>query len=275
MKIVLHACCGPCSTVPIKEFLEQGHQLEIFFSNSNIHPWAEYVLRRDTAAQYAKSLNIPFIEGTYNPKNWFLAVGDCRTYSKKRCSQCYKMRFLEPAQYAKETGADAIASSLTISPYQFTDEINFRLKEAASEYGVAAIESDFREQYKDSVEMSRNANMYRQNFCGCMYSQIEAQEQREAAAARRAEAKWLKKERRAQAAAAAEVARMDAAQVRAQGQAAQATQAQAQRKSMQTQAQNAERDSTRVQSQHAKNAKGSSTDSLSPNNSNNINKAEQ
>ncbi len=267
MKIVLHACCGPCSTVPIKEFLEQGHQLEIFFSNSNIHPWAEYVLRRDTAAQYAKSLNIPFIEGTYNPKNWFLAVGDCRTYSKKRCSQCYKMRFLEPAQYAKETGADAIASSLTISPYQFTDEINFRLKEAASKYGVAAIESDFREQYKDSVEMSRNANMYRQNFCGCMYSQIEAQEQREAAAARRAEAKRLKKERRAQAAAEAaaetqvtraqaQVARTDAAQVRAQ-------------------AQSAEGYSTRARSQQEKSAKGSSADSSSPNNSNNINKAGQ
>ncbi len=265
MKIVLHACCGPCSTVPIKEFLEQGHQLEIFFSNSNIHPWAEYVLRRDTAAQYAKSLNIPFIEGTYNPKDWFLAVGDCRTYGKKRCSQCYKMRFLEPAQYAKETGADAIASSLTISPYQFTDEINFRLKEAASEHGVAAIESDFREQYKDSVEMSRNANMYRQNFCGCMYSQIEAQEQREAAAARRAEAKRLKKERCAQAAAAAET------QAQAMWAEAQAIQVQAQA----TQAKSAEGDSTRVQSQHAKNAKGSSTDSLSPNNSNNINKAEQ
>lgn len=196
LKIVLHACCGPCSTVPINEFLEQGHEIEIFFSNSNIHPWAEYVLRRDTASQYAKTLGIPFIEGTYNPKDWFLAVGDCRTYGKKRCSQCYKMRFVEPAQYAKEIGADAIASSLTISPYQFCDEINFRLKEAAQTHGVQAIESDFREQYKNSVEMSRKANMYRQNYCGCMYSQVEAQEQREAAAAARAEAKRAKKEQK-------------------------------------------------------------------------------
>ncbi len=214
MKIVLHVCCGPCSTVPIEEFREQGHELGIFFSNSNIHPWAEYVLRRDTAAEYARELGIPFIEGTYEPKDWFAAVGDCRKFGVERCSRCYKMRFAEPAQYAAETGADAIASSLTISPYQFTNAINRELRLAADEHGVQAVESDFKSRYHDSVKMSRDAGMYRQNFCGCMYSQVEAQEQREAAkAARKAERERRRREKADAEAAAAAAATNDGAEV--------------------------------------------------------------
>lgn len=200
LKIVLHVCCGPCSTVPIEEFAEQGHELEIFYSNSNIHPWAEYVLRRDTAAAYAKQMGIPFVEGTYNPKDWFEAVGSCREYGVERCSQCYRMRFADPAAYAQETGADAVASSLTISPYQFTDAINRELSAAAREHGVLAVESDFRARYRDSVEMSRKAGMYRQNYCGCMYSQVEAQGQREAAKAARAAARAKKRQEKAESA---------------------------------------------------------------------------
>ncbi len=189
MKIVLHACCGPCSTVPLKLLREQGHELCVFFSNSNIQPEAEYIRRRDVAAKYASELGVEFIEGTYDPNDWIRAVGDHRAYGVERCSHCYRMRFAEPAAYAREIGADALATSLTISPYQFTNAINAELKKAADLNGVAALESDYRSQYRLSVELSRAAGMYRQNFCGCMYSQVEAQEQRDAAKLKRERAK--------------------------------------------------------------------------------------
>lgn len=221
LKILLHVCCGPCSTVPIEEFTSEGHELAIFYSNSNIHPKAEYVLRRDTAAKYAGEKGIPFYEGDYDPNNWIEAVGDCRKYGVERCSRCYRMRFAETADFAVEWGADAIASSLTISPYQFTNAINRELKEAAQKVGIEAIESDYRPRYHDSVVLSRAAGMYRQNFCGCMYSQVEAQEQRDAAKAkrlveraRRRVARGEKAAREAMATAPELIARMEAADAR-------------------------------------------------------------
>lgn len=186
MKILLHVCCGPCSTVPIEEFTSEGHELSIFYSNSNIHPKAEYVLRRDTAAAYAEEKGLAFYEGVYDPNRWIDAVGDCREHCVERCSRCYRMRLNETAEFAVEMGADAIASSLTISPYQYTNAINRELKAAAEKVGIQAIESDYRSRYHDSVVLSRKAGMYRQNFCGCMYSQVEAQEQRDAVRAQRA-----------------------------------------------------------------------------------------
>ena len=189
MKIVLHACCGPCSTVPLKLMAEQGHEVCIFYSNSNIHPEAEYLRRRDTIAAYAAELGIELVEGSYDPNAWIEAIGRHREYGVERCRRCYRQRFAEPAAYAAEIGADAIASSLTISPYQFTAAINEELAAAAEAHGIAAIESDYRGQYHDSVVLSRAAGMYRQNFCGCMFSQVEAQEQRDSARERRRQAK--------------------------------------------------------------------------------------
>lgn len=181
MKIILHACCGPCSTAPLKLLREQGHEICIFYSNSNIHPKAEYQLRRDTIAKYAAEQGVKFVEGTYNPNAWIDAIGEHREYGVERCRRCYRQRFAEPAAYASEVGADAIASSLTISPYQFTQAINEELVSAAQTSGVQALQLDLREQYRDSVVMSQEANMYRQNFCGCMFSQVEAQQHRDKA----------------------------------------------------------------------------------------------
>ena len=194
LKIVLHACCGPCSTVPLRVLGEQGHDITIFYSNSNIHPEAEYLRRRDTIAAYAAELGIAFVEGTYDPNSWMRAIGDERAYGVERCARCYRHRFAEPAAYAAQVGADALASSLTISPYQFTAAINAELVRAAELAGVQALQADYRDRYPDSVRLSREAGMYRQNFCGCMFSQVEAQEQRDAARARRKAAKAARKQ---------------------------------------------------------------------------------
>ena len=193
MKIILHACCGPCSTVPLRLLTEQGHELEIFYANSNIHPRAEYGLRRDTIAAYAAEQGVPFAEGVYEPDRWLEAIGEHREYGIERCRRCYRMRLEETARYAAEVGADAIASSLTISPYQFTAAINEELAAAATAVGIEAIEMDLRDKYHDSVVYSREAGMYRQNYCGCMFSQVEAAEHRERAREKR---KLLRAKRR-------------------------------------------------------------------------------
>ena len=193
MKIILHACCGPCSTVPLRLLAEQGHELEVFFANPNIHPRAEYELRRDTIAAYAAGQGVPFAEGAYEPDRWLESIGEHREYGVERCRRCHRMRLEETARYAATAGADAIASSLTISPYQFTAAINEELVAAARGVGVEPIEMDLRDRYRDSVVYSREAGMYRQNYCGCMFSQIEAAEHRERA---RAERKLLRAKRR-------------------------------------------------------------------------------
>ena len=189
MKIVLHACCGPCSTVPLRDLAEQGHELTIFYANSNIHPEAEYLRRLETIKAYAADLGVELAEGVYDPAAWEAAIGEHRAYGVERCRRCYRMRFEETARYAAESGADAIASSLTISPYQFTAAINEELARAAEGCGIKALQADYRPRYHDSVVYSRAAGMYRQNFCGCMYSQVEAAEQRERIRAERRRAK--------------------------------------------------------------------------------------
>lgn len=185
MKIILHACCGPCSTVPLRLFADQGHDVELFYSNSNIHPRAEYELRRDTIEAYARTVGVSFAEGSYEPDRWLEAIAEQRDYGVERCRRCYRMRLEDAARHAIEVGADALASSLTISPYQFTAAINEELVAAARSVGIQAIESDFRDRYHDSVIYSREAGMYRQNFCGCMFSQVEAAEHRERVRAER------------------------------------------------------------------------------------------
>ncbi len=193
MKIVLHACCGPCSTVPLSDYRARNDEVEIFFSNSNIHPESEYVRRRDTIAKYASELGVGFAEGTYSVNAWMDAIGDCRVHGPERCRRCYRLRFAETAEHAVSIGADAIATSLTISPYQYIDIINSALRQAAESAGLEALTADYRNRYRESVQMAREAGMYRQNYCGCMYSLVEAQEQRTAARAARRAAKGAKR----------------------------------------------------------------------------------
>ncbi len=193
MKIVLHACCGPCSTVPLSDYLEEGHEVCIYFANSNIHPESEYLRRRDTIARFAEEIGVEFVEGPYSINRWMDAIGECRGYGVERCSRCYRLRFEETAEFAEGRGADAMATSLTISPYQFADAINVELIKAAEGHGLAALTADYRQRYSESVQRSRDAGMYRQNYCGCMYSLVEAQEQRNEARAARKAAKVAKR----------------------------------------------------------------------------------
>ena len=191
MKLLLHACCGPCSLEPVRILAEAGHEITIAYLNSNIAPASEYEHRLKTLLEWAKSQNIPVIEGPYKPTTWQNSVKQTWDGTQEnradRCRACYRIRLEELARYAHEHGFEGIGTTLTVSPYQYTDIINEELERAAAPYeGLSAVFQDFREFYPQATIRSRELGMYRQNYCGCAYSDAEA-------AAERAERKAARK----------------------------------------------------------------------------------
>ncbi|WP_080803283.1 epoxyqueuosine reductase QueH [Arabiibacter massiliensis] len=204
MKLLLHACCGPCSLEPTRILRAAGHDLTIYYANSNIAPAEEYARRRDTLAAWAESEGLPVVEGPYAPDAWEGAAGRFGLCDgdpaarEQRCRACYRLRFEEAARVAAERGFDAVGTTLSVSPYQYTEAIREELERAAAGAGVAALFEDYRPYYEEATRRSRRLSMYRQNYCGCRFSAAEA-------AAERAERKRARAaEREAEAAAHAE-----------------------------------------------------------------------
>lgn len=196
MNLLLHACCGPCSLEPLRVLRRDGHAVSIAFINANIAPACEYTRRLDTLRQWAASENVPVIEGSYTPESWeatagrigdsILAASDGNveriaadsTLREARCRACYRLRFKEAARLAAEQGFDAVGTTLSVSPYQFTDLIREELNRAASHAGVQALFEDYRPFYDEATRRSRTMDMYRQNYCGCRFSEAEAAAER-------------------------------------------------------------------------------------------------
>lgn len=210
-KILLHACCGPCSLEPVRLLQEEGYELTIAYANSNIHPESEYLHRRDTLRTWAEEAGIPVIEGVYDPDAWKEAIGPADSWGpdhRERCRACYRLRLWEVARYAAEHGYDAISSTLTVSPYQFTDVIEDELHRAATAFGLKVVFRDFTPYYPEATRRSRELGMYRQNYCGCAFSDAEAAAEREERKQQRAQAKAAQRAQRVEAEAVEEQERM-------------------------------------------------------------------
>ncbi len=207
-RVLLHVCCGPCSTAPLRTLRERGVSVAIHFANSNIAPAEEYDRRLEAARGYAKALGLPFVDSAYEPGMWTQAVGalpeeartsaDGTTPPPERCRACYRMRFREAAAYAAEHGFDAVGTTLSVSPYQYTDIIREELDRACAEAGVEAFFEDYSPLYPETVTASKNAGLYRQDYCGCLPSKAEADAGCAARAAERAARKAERAEARAQ-----------------------------------------------------------------------------
>ncbi len=210
MKLLLHACCCPCTLEPLRLLLEEGHEIAIAYMNSNIHPAAEYEHRRDVLLDFAHEQGISVVEGVYDPQAWARAAGVFGTdpaQRPSRCRACYRLRLEEACDYAAAHGFEGVATTLTVSPYQYTDIIREELERACATRGLAAVFRDYREQYPEATRRSKAMGMYRQNYCGCAFSKVEAAEEREARKAERAAAKAAKEAAEAPMRAAAEAAR--------------------------------------------------------------------
>lgn len=176
-RLLLHSCCAPCSSY-VLEYLTEFFDISVFYFNPNIYPENEYEFRINEQLRLIKSIsrvhNIELIEGDYHPEEFFdIAKGyESCPEGGDRCRRCYKLRLEKAAAVAREKGMDYFTTTLTISPLKNSAVINDLGVKLSEEYGVKYLESDFkkREGYKRSLELSKEYNLYRQNYCGCIYS---------------------------------------------------------------------------------------------------------
>ena len=184
--LLLHACCGPCLLEPLDALAREADEVTVAYANPNIHPADEYVRRRDTLLEYAADADVNVVELPYDPEAWEAAVGPLANAGAARCRACYRLRLGLAARMAADGGFDALATTLSVSPYQDQVAINEEGRAAAASAGLRWLDRDFRDRYRDATVRSRALGMYRQNYCGCVYSQAEAAAQREARKAARA-----------------------------------------------------------------------------------------
>lgn len=173
-KLLLHACCGPCSIVPLGHLLDEGWDVTLCYVNPNIEPKAEYDRRLSTLHTWAGLLGVPVIEGPRDHDAWEQNVAPLGTNRPARCEACYRLRLRQSAQIAAREGFDAMATTLAVSPYQLLNACNRQLELACADTGLTAVARDFRQEYPRSVRESLDLGMYRQNYCGCRFSAAEA-----------------------------------------------------------------------------------------------------
>lgn len=169
MKILLHQCCGPCSIYPILQLKKLNADIVSYFYNPNIHPVTEYYKRMEAAVQVNNAYNIKYIiDEEYGLINF---TRDNANNEKNRCAGCYKIRFFKTAEKAKELGFEYFTSSLLYSKMQNHDLIINICNMASKKYGVKFFYEDYREGWQDGIDISKDMEIYRQNYCGCIYSE--------------------------------------------------------------------------------------------------------
>ena len=182
--LLLHSCCGPCSSYCI-EYLSQYFHITVFYYNPNIYPDEEYYHRVKEQQRFINDFPtkypVNFIEGDYDKESFYkIAKGlEHEPEKGKRCHLCYDLRLRRTAQVAKEKNFDFFTTTLTISPMKDSQVLNEIGDKIGKELGIAWLFTDFKkkEGYKRSCELSKEYDMYRQDYCGCVYSYNERQQQ--------------------------------------------------------------------------------------------------
>ncbi|MEI6206240.1 MAG: epoxyqueuosine reductase QueH [Desulfuromonadales bacterium] len=171
MRILLHTCCGPCSLYPLRSLRAAGHDVTGFFFNHNIHPYQEYIRRRDAVVRMAEQEALPLIMHDEYELEVFLA--HVAAEPDKRCSYCYSSRLRAAAEAARAGGFEAFTASLLYSRYQRHDELRQLGEQIGNEQGVTFYYQDFRTGWQEGIRLSKEAGLYRQQYCGCIYSEKE------------------------------------------------------------------------------------------------------
>ncbi len=179
--VLLHSCCGPCSTACIERLLPD-YKISVFFYNPNITDPEEYERRKAAQIQFIDALNlsalddekVKMIEGEYLPEDFYKV---CSGYSNEpeggaRCTECFKLRMERTAQVALKTGNPIFGTTLTVSPHKNYPLISAIGTELAALYGLEFLDIDFKKKngFQRSIELSKEYGLYRQNYCGCEYS---------------------------------------------------------------------------------------------------------
>jgi predicted adenine nucleotide alpha hydrolase (AANH) superfamily ATPase len=170
MRVLFHACCGPCFVAVGPMLAAEGHEVVGFFYNPNVMPTVEHRAREAAFRQACEAGRIePVVDPTYEPEGWLRGALD----ADPRCEYCYRDRLGRCARRAAEGGFDAFTSSILVSPYQRHDLARRVGEEAADEEGVEFLYQDLRPHWKESRRRTFELGLYRQRYCGCILSEHE------------------------------------------------------------------------------------------------------
>jgi len=181
--LLLHVCCAPCSSY-VLEYLSNYFYITILYYNPNIYPEEEFHKRQQELKQFLKvqpaKYPIKLIETTFDNKPFHQKIKNLEHLGERspRCYQCYLLRMEEAAKYAKENHFDYFTTVLSISPYKNSEWINEIGYQLEKEYQINYLPADFKKKngYLRSLELSKKYNLYRQNYCGCIYSKLELEQ---------------------------------------------------------------------------------------------------
>jgi len=184
-RLFLHSCCAPCSSY-VLEYLSEYFSITVFYYNPNISPQSEYRHRVEEEKRLIGEMpvrnKVSFVEGTYEPDRYFEAVKGLENEPEggARCEKCFRLRLEETARFAASGGYDCFTTTLSISPLKNASLLNEIGQELSLSYHVPYLISDFKKRggYQRSIELSRIYGLYRQNFCGCIFSMPQANDKR-------------------------------------------------------------------------------------------------
>lgn len=183
-KLLLHSCCGPCSTSVIERLI-QDFDLTVFYYNPCITDEEEYQRRKANQIAFIEEFNntslciskVKFMEGDYNPETYFELVSglEAEPEGGARCTVCFNQRLKETARNAKKYGFDYFTTTLTVSPHKDYERISKIGKALGEEYGVEFLDMDFKKKagFQRSVQLAKEYGLYRQDYCGCVFSKRE------------------------------------------------------------------------------------------------------
>ncbi len=185
MNILLHICCSNCALYPVKIFRTEGYDFTGFWFNPNIHPTEEYQLRLDSLQKLSNEWDIDMLySDEYNPEDFFNLFHNDRAEGlvippfPERCKSCYTLRLEKTAKEAQKQGYDAFTTTLLISTYQDYDEIVATGNNLAEKYNTDFHARDFRPHFRDAMTLAKDLGLYRQKYCGCIFSSEERRKKR-------------------------------------------------------------------------------------------------
>ena len=174
-RLLLHACCAPCSLEPVRLLQEEGFEPTICWTNPNIQPVTEHDRRLGELRRWCADTGLPLVEAGCDRERWERGVAPIGAqHRERRCRACYALRLAEACRVARGGGFTHIATTLAVSPYQLFDTCNDVLEKLAAAHGLTPVIRDFRPWYPQATRRSRELGMYRQNYCGCRFSAAEA-----------------------------------------------------------------------------------------------------
>ena len=169
--LLLHACCGPCSTYTVEHLRGQGYELTALWYNPNVHPFQEHQLRLESMQRLAQAVDLPMI--VLEGYDFVLYLRAVVGRESERCLHCFRLRLTKTAELAKQDGFDAFTTTLLISPYQKHELLRQIGEDVAAETGIPFLYQDLRPGFSQSRKLSKEYNLYRQQYCGCIYSEWE------------------------------------------------------------------------------------------------------